>query len=113
MTRARAAAIVVVVVAIVGVGATARSAPKPAQPIYLDPRAPIQARVGDLLHRMTLVGFARVDVPAGGQQTVDVTFPVSRLAVTPGDIDGSGPSQVETGSYQVQVGGETVDFTVG
>jgi beta-glucosidase len=59
-----------------------------------------------------LVGFARVDVPAGGQQTVNVTFPVSRLAVTPGDIDGSGPPQVETGSYQVQVGEETVDFTV-
>lgn len=46
MTRARAAAIVAVVAAIVGVGAAAGSAPKPAQPTYLDRSAPIQARVG-------------------------------------------------------------------
>jgi beta-glucosidase len=50
-----------------------------------------------------MVGFARVDVPAGGQKNVQVTFPLSTLALTPGDIDGTGPPQVFPGSYQVQV----------
>jgi hypothetical protein len=43
---------------------------------------------------------------------VHVTFPVSELAVTRGDIDGAGEPRVETGSYQVQVGSMNADFTV-
>jgi beta-glucosidase len=31
-----------------------------------------------------LVGFARVELAAGASQTVQVSFPVSKLAVTPG-----------------------------
>jgi beta-glucosidase len=51
-----------------------------------------------------LVGFTRVALAAGQSKTVQVTFPVSELAVTPGDIDGTGVPSVETGSYQVQIG---------
>ena len=36
-----------------------------------------------------LVGFARVELHAGQSKTVHVSFPVSELAVTPGDIDGT------------------------
>jgi beta-glucosidase len=49
----------------------------------------------------TLVGWARVDVPPGQSKTVSVRFSVTQLAVTPADIDGSGPRQVEPGDYQV------------
>ncbi|HEX6524721.1 MAG TPA: glycoside hydrolase family 3 N-terminal domain-containing protein [Streptosporangiaceae bacterium] len=62
-----------------------------------------------------LVGFARVTLDPGQSKTVQVTFPVSELAVTPGDIDGTSPPQVETGAYQVQVGTPatlTADFTI-
>jgi beta-glucosidase len=51
-----------------------------------------------------LVGFTRVTLNPGQSQTVSVTFPVSQLAVTPGDMDGSSAPQVETGAYQVQIG---------
>src|SRR4051794_39181075 len=51
-----------------------------------------------------LVGFARVEVPAGGSKTVHVTFPASALALTPADIDGTEKPVVMAGSYQVQVG---------
>jgi len=50
-----------------------------------------------------LVGFARVDLAPAQSKTVHVTFPVSQLAVTPGDIEAPGRPQVETGSYQVIV----------
>jgi beta-glucosidase len=59
-----------------------------------------------------LVGFARVDLDPGQSKTVQVTFRVSQLAVTPGDIEASGRPQVETGSYQVQVGSLSVGFVV-
>jgi beta-glucosidase len=62
-----------------------------------------------------LVGFARVTLDPGQSKTVQVTFPVSELAVTPGDIEGDSPPQVETGAYQVQIGTPatlTADFTV-
>jgi beta-glucosidase len=62
-----------------------------------------------------LVGFTRVTLAAGQSKTVQVTFDVSELAVTPGDIDGSSPPAVETGAYQVQIGTPatlTADFTV-
>jgi beta-glucosidase len=59
-----------------------------------------------------LAGFARVDVPAGGQKSVQVTFPVSQLALTPGDIDGTAPPQVFPGSYEVQVEDMSDGFTI-
>ena len=51
-----------------------------------------------------LVGFARVTLNPGQVKTVHVAFPVSELAVTPGDIEGDASPQVELGSYQVQIG---------
>jgi len=51
-----------------------------------------------------LVGFTRVTLDAGQSKTVQVAFPVSQLAVTPGDIEGASSPQVEPGSYQVQIG---------
>jgi beta-glucosidase len=59
-----------------------------------------------------LVGFTRVNLAAGESRVVHVTFPVSELAVTPGDIDGAGKRQVEPGPYEVQVGSMSADFTV-
>jgi beta-glucosidase len=58
------------------------------------------------------VGWARVELAAGASQVVHVAFPVHRLEVTPGDIDASGPPQVEPGDYQVQVGNDTANFTI-
>ena len=49
---------------------------------------------------------------AGESRVVHVTFQVSELAVTPGDIDGAGRQRVESGLYQVQVGNMSADFTV-
>jgi beta-glucosidase len=59
-----------------------------------------------------LVGFARVEVPAGQSRTVHVRFPASALALTPADIDGTGTPQVLPGSYQVQVEGLSADFVI-
>ena len=41
-----------------------------------------------------------------------MAFPVSELAVTPGDIDGTAKPAVEPGSYQVAVGKATVALTI-
>jgi beta-glucosidase len=60
-----------------------------------------------------LVGFARVNLDAGASQVVHVSFPASELAVTPGDIDGTGRRAVEPGSYEVQVGEMTAEFSIG
>ncbi|HVD49728.1 MAG TPA: glycoside hydrolase family 3 N-terminal domain-containing protein, partial [Gaiellaceae bacterium] len=60
-----------------------------------------------------LVGFTRLELAAGASRMVHVSFPVSELAVTVGDIDGSGRRAVEAGQYQVQVGSMSADFTVG
>jgi beta-glucosidase len=59
-----------------------------------------------------LVAFARVALAAGQSTVVHVSFPVSVLAVTPGDIDATGRPQVEPGGYQVQVDTASADFTV-
>jgi beta-glucosidase len=59
-----------------------------------------------------LVGWARVELAAGASETEHVSFPVSLLAVTGGDINGDGPRAVERGQYQVQVGDMSADFTV-
>ena len=62
-----------------------------------------------------LVGFARVDLKPGKSDTVNVSFPVTELAVTPGDIEATSPPQVEPGAYQVQIGTPATlssDFTI-
>jgi beta-glucosidase len=51
-----------------------------------------------------LAGFARVTLNGGQSKTVRVSFPVSELAVTPGDVESTGSPQVEPGAYQVQIG---------
>jgi len=51
-----------------------------------------------------LAGFTRVTLDHGQSKTVQVSFPVSVLAVTPGDIEGSSTPEVEAGAYQVQIG---------
>jgi beta-glucosidase len=65
-----------------------------------------------LAPRQRLAGFARVELAAGQSRSVHVSFPVSELALTVGDIDGSGQRRVETGQYQAQVGSMSADFTV-
>jgi beta-glucosidase len=65
-----------------------------------------------LVPSQRLVGFARVTLAPGQSQTVHVSFPVSALAVTPGDIDGSRAPKVEPGAYQVQVGSMTANFAI-
>ena len=62
-----------------------------------------------------LVTFTRVTLNAGQSRTVQVSFPVSALAVTPGDIESASPPSVESGSYQVQIGTPATlnaDFTI-
>jgi beta-glucosidase len=63
-----------------------------------------------------LVGFTRVTLDPGQSKTVQVSFPVSELAVTPGDVESTGTPQVEPGTYQAQIGTPaslTASFTVG
>jgi beta-glucosidase len=62
-----------------------------------------------------LAAFTRVTLNPGQSKTVSVTFPVSVLAVTPGDIEADSPPQVETGAYQAQLGTPatlTANFTI-
>ncbi|TML22311.1 MAG: beta-glucosidase, partial [Actinobacteria bacterium] len=59
-----------------------------------------------------LVTFARVALDPGQSRTLHLSFPVSVLAVTPGDIDATARPQVESGGYEVQVGSATAAFTV-
>jgi beta-glucosidase len=59
-----------------------------------------------------LVAFTRVTLDPGQSRTVRLSFRVSVLAVTPGDIDATGRPQVEPGAYQVQVDTNSVGFTI-
>jgi len=62
-----------------------------------------------------LAGFTRVALDPGQSKTVQVSFPASVLAVTPGDIEATRPPAVELGSYQVQIGTPatlSADFTI-
>ncbi|MFD7654007.1 glycoside hydrolase family 3 N-terminal domain-containing protein [Actinosynnema sp. NPDC059797] len=59
-----------------------------------------------------LVAFTRVELKAGEQRAVDVSFDVGRLAVTAGDMDATGRPEVAKGRYEVLVGEERVGFTV-
>jgi len=59
-----------------------------------------------------LVGFTRVALKAGEERVVEVAFDVRRLAVTAGDMDGSGTPEVAKGDYEVVVGDGRARFTV-
>jgi beta-glucosidase len=68
-------------------------------PVYVhQPVSPV------LVPDQRLVGFTRVTLNPGQVKTVHVAFPVSELAVTPGDINGTAQPMVELGPYQVQIG---------
>jgi hypothetical protein len=57
-----------------------------------------------------------VTLNPGQSKTVQVSFPVSVLAVTPGDIEGTSAPSVELGAYQAQINTATTplsaDFTI-
>ncbi len=59
-----------------------------------------------------LVAFTRVTLNPSETKTVQLSFPVSRLAVTPADVNGAGTPRVEPGGYQVLVDTMTAPFTV-
>jgi beta-glucosidase len=68
-----------------------------------------------LVPNQRLAGFTRVTLDPGQSKTVQVSFPVSVLAVTPGDIEAARAPAVELGSYQVQIGTPatlSADFTI-
>jgi beta-glucosidase len=65
-----------------------------------------------LVPNQRLVGFTRVSLDAGQAKTAQVSFPVTELAVTPGDIEGTGVPQVELGAYQAQVDAMSAPFTI-
>jgi len=65
-----------------------------------------------LVPNQRLVGFARVSLDPGQSKTVQVSFPVTELAVTPGDIEGTGSPQVELGDYKAQVAAMSAGFTI-
>jgi beta-glucosidase len=50
-----------------------------------------------------LVAFSRLTLDPGASRTVTVSFPVSTLAVTAGDMDASGRREVQPGAYQVVI----------
>ena len=60
--------------------------------------------VGVLTPVKELVGFAKVRLGPGEQRTVNVTVPLERFAVIPGDILGEAEPEVLPGSYMLQVG---------
>jgi len=62
-----------------------------------------------------VVAFVRVrDIQPGETRPVSMSFPISRLAVTPGDIQSDKKPVVDKGDYRVQVAGAStqVTFTV-
>jgi beta-glucosidase len=76
-------------------------------PVYVhQPVSPV------LVPDKRLVGFTRVDLKPGETKTVQVTFNVSQLGVTTGDVDAAGRREVEKGAYAVVVGTAQAPFTV-
>ncbi|QUQ68040.1 glycoside hydrolase family 3 N-terminal domain-containing protein [Kutzneria sp. CA-103260] len=76
-------------------------------PVYVhQPVSPV------LVPDKRLVGFTRVDLKPGESKTVQVSFDVSKLAVTVGDVDATGKREVEKSAYSVVVGSAQAPFTV-
>lgn len=110
-----------------GIGADASSVPAGAQVRVSVQVSNTGARDGDLVVPVyvsrpvsellapprRLAAFAKVRLGAGERATVRLAVPPGALAVTPGDIDGSGPPRVERGAYVFTAGGRavTVDVT--
>ncbi|MDX3076170.1 glycoside hydrolase family 3 N-terminal domain-containing protein [Streptomyces sp. MI02-7b] len=59
-----------------------------------------------------LVAFTKVHLRAGERRTVRLDFARSALAVTPGDIDGSGTPRVERGTYTFTAGDKSADVVL-
>jgi len=76
-------------------------------PVYV--RQPVSSIV---VPPQRLVAFTRVTLDPGESKVVQLSFPASTLAVTPGDVDGAGKRQVEPGVYQVNVDTLSADFTI-
>jgi beta-glucosidase len=76
-------------------------------PVYV--RQPVNDTV---VPPQRLVAFTKVTLDPGQSRTVQLSFPASVLAVTPGDIDSTARPQVPTGAYQVQVDAMSADFQV-
>jgi beta-glucosidase len=91
----------------VGVSNTGDRAGDMVVPVYVS-----QASSDVLAPPAKLVAFTKVHLGAGQSTTVTLTVPPSRLAVTPGDIDGSGPQQVARGAYVFTAGTQSATVTV-
>ncbi|HWC82677.1 MAG TPA: glycoside hydrolase family 3 N-terminal domain-containing protein [Pseudonocardiaceae bacterium] len=78
----------------VGVSNTGARAGDLVVPVYVS-----QPVSDPLVPAKRLVGFTRVQLAAGQQTTATVTVPLSRLAITGGDIDSSQAPSVEHGQY--------------
>ena len=76
-------------------------------PIYAHPQ---DASV--LVPPQRLVAFGRVTLAAHASRTVTLSFPVSRLAVVPGDVDTSAPPAVEAGTYFITTYGRSSTLIV-
>jgi beta-glucosidase len=59
-----------------------------------------------------LVAYTRVSLKAGQSTTVSLSFPLSRLAVTQGDINGSTMRSVIPGAYKIVAGDKSADLAV-
>jgi beta-glucosidase len=59
-----------------------------------------------------LVAFTKIRLAAGERRTVRLQVRPGSLAVTPGDLDGSGTPRVERGAYTVTAGERSADLTV-
>jgi beta-glucosidase len=76
-------------------------------PVYVrQPASPV------LTPDQRLVGFTRVELAAGQSKQVEVSFKLSQLALTVGDVDGDGRREVARGGYEAVVGAEKAAFTV-
>ena len=69
--------------------------------------------LGVLTPERELVGFAKVTLEPGEQQTVEIAVPVERLTVIPGDILGDAEPKLILGSYTLTVGEMTMSVELG
>ena len=77
-------------------------------PVYAKP----PANAGPLQPPSRLVAYTRVPLKAGESKSVTLTFPTSRLAVTQGDVLGTGKQSVVPGQYEITSGGKSATLTV-